>query len=68
MELQKLPKPDGEPFKCTVDINISTWPYIKRCTNKAAGLLPFHVYATVPNMGGRLICQEHFNILVQERA
>lgn len=62
MKLEKLPKPDGAPFTCTVEQRTQKWPYVKRCNNPANGLIPEVTYQEMKTLGYhgmRMICTKH---------
>jgi hypothetical protein len=62
IELEKLPPPDGAPFKCTVDVPKTIWPYVQRCDEKPVGMLSLEEFDRASrefHMGGRIVCQTH---------
>lgn len=72
IKLKPLPKADGAPFYCSRYKRLNEWPFVKRCENKASGLLSERAYEYFTHagfdLGGTLICQECLNNIVDSFA
>lgn len=68
--MEKLPKYDGAPLFCSLDMDIKECPYVMRCKNKADGLLSLNEYDRAIkdgfNLGGRAICSTHNDAVVRK--